>query len=86
MKLPAWPAGISSTADRTEIGADGKDVSVFTAAIVDAEGRTVPTADNEMSFELSGPGKVIGVGNGDPTDHSADKPEAPFTIPRPPGV
>ncbi len=72
-------AGLRLTADRTEIGADGKDVSVFTAAIVDAEGRTVPTADNEMSFELSGPGKIIGVGNGNPTDHSADKPVAPFT-------
>ncbi len=72
-------AGIRLTADREKIGADGKDVSVITAAIVDVEGRVVPAAGNEMNFELSGPGKIIGVGNGNPTDHSADKPEAPFT-------
>jgi len=72
-------AAIRLTEDRVEIDADGKDLSVITAAIVDAQGRMVPTASNEMRFELSGPGKIIGVGNGNPTDHSADKPDAPFT-------
>jgi beta-galactosidase len=30
-------------------------------------------ADNEILFQLSGPGKIIGVGNGDPSSHEPDK-------------
>jgi beta-galactosidase len=39
----------------------------------DAQGRFVPTADNEITFELTGPGKIIGVGNGDPSSHEPDR-------------
>ena len=60
------------TADRTEISADGEDVAMFTVEVQDAEGRTVATADNEVSFRLSGEGRVMGVGNGDPTNHEPD--------------
>ena len=41
--------------------------------IVDAQGRVVPTAGNKVAFSLSGPGKLIGVGNGDPTCLEPDK-------------
>jgi beta-galactosidase len=54
------------------INADGQDAAVFTVAVEDAQGRVVPTAGNTVSFELSGPGKIIGVGNGDPSSHEAD--------------
>jgi beta-galactosidase len=40
--------------------------------VVDAKGRTVPTASNEISFEVAG-GRLIGVGNGDPSCHESDK-------------
>ena len=40
---------------------------------MDAKGRVVPDAGNLLRFELSGPGKIIGVGNGDPSDHEPDK-------------
>jgi len=33
----------------------------------------VPTADNQVDFAVSGPGKLIGVGNGDPSSHESDK-------------
>jgi beta-galactosidase len=33
----------------------------------------VPVADNLIRFELRGKGKIIGVGNGDPSSHEADK-------------
>ena len=33
----------------------------------------VPTADNPVRFTLTGPGKIIGVGNGDPTSHEPDR-------------
>jgi len=33
----------------------------------------VPIADNEITFTLKGPGKIIGVGNGNPTSLEADR-------------
>ena len=36
----------------------------------------VPTAANEITFKIGGPGRVIGVGNGDPSCHEADKPSS----------
>lgn len=66
------PASIQLMPDRSRISADGKDVSVFTVAVTDAQGRVVPVATNLIHFELTGPGKIIGVGNGDPTCHEPD--------------
>ncbi len=66
-------ARIVLTPDRTEIDADGEDVSVLEVRVVDAQGRTVPVANEEIEFEVSGSGRLIGVGNGDPSDHTSDK-------------
>ena len=67
------PAAIALGPDRSTIHADGEDVSLVKVSIVDAEGRTVPTAANDVQFRLEGPGEIIGVGNGDPSSHEADK-------------
>src|SRR5690348_4546715 len=67
-------ATIKLMPDRASILADARDVSVITVAALDAEGRVVPTADNEITFEVDGPAKIIGVGNGDPSSHEADRP------------
>ena len=61
------------TADRTEISADGEDVAMFAIEVQDSQGRVVPTADNQVSFRVYGEGRVIGVGNGDPTSQESDK-------------
>jgi len=66
------PAAIQLTPDRSTINADGEDVSVFTVAVTDAQGRGVPVAADLVHFELSGPGKILGVGNGDPSCHEPD--------------
>jgi beta-galactosidase len=66
------PAGIKLTSDRATIQADSEDCSVVTVAVTDAQGRMVPTADNLIHFELTGPGKIIGVGNGDSICHEPD--------------
>ena len=58
--------------DRKIIDADGQDVSVFTVAALDAQGRVVPLAQNKVNFAIEGAGKIIGVGNGDPTCHEPD--------------
>jgi beta-galactosidase len=67
------PAAIEILADRISIRADDEDLSVFTVRINDAKGLNVPTANNEITFNLEGPGKIIGVGNGDPASHEPDK-------------
>jgi len=66
------PAAVRLAPDRAGINADGEDVSVITVSITDAGGRVVPTAGHLVHFELTGPGKIIGVGNGDPACHEPD--------------
>ncbi|MGB4284849.1 MAG: glycosyl hydrolase 53 family protein, partial [Bacteroidales bacterium] len=41
--------------------------------VVDTGGREVPTANNRVRFKVTGPAKIIGVGNGDPSSHEPDK-------------
>jgi beta-galactosidase len=60
-------------ADHDTLAADGEDVAMFSVEVQDAQGRVVPVADNEVIFRASGEGKLIGVGNGDPTSHESDK-------------
>ncbi|HUV69977.1 MAG TPA: beta-galactosidase GalA [Terracidiphilus sp.] len=61
------------SADRTEIFADGEDVAMFSVEVQDAQGRVVPITDNEVTFNVSGKGRLIGTGNGDPTNQEPDK-------------
>jgi beta-galactosidase len=67
------PETIKLTADRTEIDANGEDVSMIRVEVLDKEGRHVPTADNQISFKISGDGTFLGVGNGDPNCQESDK-------------
>jgi beta-galactosidase len=64
---------IRLTADRAEINADGEDVAILKVEALDKEGRPVPTANNLISFKVSGEGALIGVGNGDPNCQESDK-------------
>ena len=66
------PAAVQLTPDRPSINADGADLSAVTVSITDAQGRLVPDANRLVHFEISGPGKIIGVGNGDPICHEPD--------------
>lgn len=54
--------------DRNEISADGKDLSFVTVKVRDASGTTAPHADNQVHFEVEGPGEIVATDNGDPTD------------------
>ncbi len=67
------PAKLVLQADRTTISADGRDVSLVTVSATDEQGRWVPIADSLVQFEFEGEGKIIGVGNGDPSSHEPDK-------------
>ena len=67
------PAALAIAADRREINADGEDVAMFAVEVRDAQGRVVPITDNLVTFKVTGSGRLIGVGNGDPTDQESDK-------------
>jgi beta-galactosidase len=67
------PATVQLTPHRATIKADGEDVAVITVQANDAQSRMVPTASNQITFEIAGPGRIIGVGNGDPSSHEPDQ-------------
>jgi len=66
------PAKLVIEADRNEIAANNEDVAVLKISAVDAQGRFVPIADNDITFEITG-GEILGVGNGNPSSHEKDK-------------
>lgn len=57
--------GIKLTPDRSNIDADGVDLSYVRISIVDQQGRVVPHAENNVRIIVKGTGELIGVGNGD---------------------
>jgi beta-galactosidase len=57
------------------IKADGQDVALVRVQVVDTDGKLVPSAGHNISFSITGPGAIYGVGNGDPSDHDPDKAE-----------
>lgn len=71
--------------DRQTIAADGRDVAVVTVEVQDQKGRIVPNACPMLTFRLEGDGRILGMGNGDPSylgaDHPKDKDCRTFSIP-----
>ncbi len=67
------PAKIALSAERLQVQSDGEDVAIITVQLNDAKDRMVPTANKEIAFSLTGPGKIIGVGNGDPASHDPEQ-------------
>jgi len=55
--------------DRFAIRADGEDVTVVNVSLLDKKKHLVSTASNRLTFSISGPGKILGLGNGDPDSH-----------------
>ena len=67
------PAAIRLTADRTDLSADRRDVAHIMVEILDAEGRVVPLAENEITFAVEGEARLIGVDNGNSQSHDSYK-------------
>eukprot|EP00759_Apiculatamorpha_spiralis_P041426 PhF_6_TR40157/c0_g1_i1/m.59452/K01190/lacZ; beta-galactosidase len=49
------------------------DVALVQVEVVDVNGEIVPYASNNVTFTVSGPGVVLGTGNGNPASHTNDK-------------
>jgi beta-galactosidase len=67
------PAKILLVPDRTNIKADGADLSFVTVKVVDKNGTIFPRADNLVRFELTGEGSIVGVDNGNQVSHESFK-------------
>ena len=68
------PSQLALVPSQAAIHANGEDVTSVTVELRDSQGRLVPTASNSVDFSLSGPGRIIGVGNGDPSCKENDRP------------
>jgi beta-galactosidase len=54
--------------DRAKIAADGKDLSFVTVTVADKSGLLVPRSMNHIKFDITGPGEIVAVDDGDPTN------------------
>lgn len=61
------PCRLELSADRSIIGADGKELAFVTVRVVDREGNLCPEAADEVSFRVEGAGTFRAAANGDPT-------------------
>ena len=61
------PYRIELVADRSEIKADGKDLSFVTVRVVDREGNLCPDAQHLIKYAVKGAGTYRAGANGDPT-------------------
>jgi len=67
------PVSLQMIPDRQTLYSDGYDALPVTVLALDAKGRAVPTADLPIEFGISGPGSIIGLGNGNPNSHEPEK-------------
>ena len=67
MKTTGPATKLKLSADRSVITADGLDLSFVTVSIADKDGLPVPRSNNLVNFEISGPGEIVAVDNGDAT-------------------
>ena len=67
------PHALRLCADRNTLTSDGEDLAVVEVTVIDAEERIVPNAELDIAFDVGGPGRIIGAGNGDPFSHEPDK-------------
>ncbi len=67
------PARVALESDRPSYLADGLDTAMIKVFARDGQGRAVPDADKLIRFEIEGPAKIIGLGNGNPNSHEPDK-------------
>lgn len=58
---------------KKELLGNGIDAMPVTVEAIDANGNTMPTANNHITFSITGDAEIIGVGNGNPNSHEPEK-------------
>ena len=71
-KTTSTASSIKMNAHKTVLN-DTKDLAIITVEMLDKNGLSIPTANQEITFNIKGGGKIIGVGNGDPTSLEKDR-------------
>lgn len=61
------PIGILLEADRESLIPNGQDLSYIDVKLIDEQGVLNPSAENIITFTISGPGKIAAVGSSNPT-------------------
>jgi beta-galactosidase len=69
MKTTGPAAKLLVQADRPQIRADGQGLAFITVTVADQDGLMVPRSHNLVKFDLTGPGEIVAVGNGDAASH-----------------
>ena len=65
------PAALRLTADFERITVSREDAAHIMVVIVDANGQLVPTANDSVTFAIEGPGRILGLDNGQPDSHES---------------
>ncbi len=63
-------AAVQAEVDRPVIAGDGSDLAYISLSVVDKKGNVVPTDSRKVRFNISGPARLVGFCNGNPTDHT----------------
>ena len=58
------PAKIGLHADKSQLEPDGQDLLISILMYWINQGNWVPTASNQLHFEIEGPARIVGVDNG----------------------
>jgi beta-galactosidase len=67
VKTADAPAKLEMKPDRSQIRANGTDLSFVSLRVTDERGVTAPRANNRITFSIEGPGEIVATDNGDPT-------------------
>jgi len=67
------PVKLRLAPDRGTLACDGCEALLVAVEALGAHGRPVLTANFGVAFEILGPGRIFGVGNGDPHSHDPEK-------------
>ncbi|RPI28881.1 MAG: DUF4982 domain-containing protein [Acidobacteria bacterium] len=65
VRTASEPVGLRLTADRKLLSAGGEDLCYLFVEAVDKDGNLCPLTMNAVTFDVSGPASIAGVGNGD---------------------
>ena len=64
IKTAGAPHQIRLSSDHHSLVANGKNLAFVTVEILDKDGNLCPNAENQIFFDVKGPGKIAGVDNG----------------------
>lgn len=67
------PVSVKLSAEYDHIIADGEDLQFVEITVTDANGNEVRNARNRINITVSGPGRLLGLDNGDSTDYEQYK-------------